>query len=145
MADDMHSEVRDTGTAMGPGVFALRRFAAGEIVETCELEIFRMPFANLPQELKNRVFDWEFLAGYEGTRTYSIHALAGGNGGMYNDNNPANMRYEAVPGKELLQFIAVRDIEVGEELTVNYSSAGGGNTSQHDNWFKKRNITPLRR
>ena len=130
---------------MGHGVFALRRYEAGETVEICEVKIIRVPFAELPAELKDRVFDWEYLAGYVGERTFGIHALALGNGGMYNDNNPSNMRYEAVPGSDLLRFIAVRDIEIDEELTINYSAIGGGNIWGDDNWFKDRNIKPIRR
>jgi hypothetical protein len=137
--------IRDTGTPMGRGVFALRRYKAGETVEVCEVEIIRMPYAELSEDLKHRVFDWGYLAKGAGERIYGVHALARGNGGIYNDNNPSNMRYEVVPGSDLLRFIAVRDIEIDEELTINYSAIGGGHTSDGDTWFKKRNIQPIRR
>lgn len=68
-----------------------------------------------------------------------------GYGSLYNGDNPANMRYEAVPeARSLIQFIAVRSISTGEELTVNYSGSNGAAESADDWWFDRRGINRVR-
>jgi hypothetical protein len=132
-------EIRDTGTAKGRGVFTLEAMAEGDIVEICPVIIFEMPFADLPAVIQTLVFDWSVLANRPGT-----HALALGYGGLYNDDNPANMRYEAIASESLLQLSAVRHIRPGEELTINYSARGGGAVWHDDNWFDRMNVKPVR-
>jgi hypothetical protein len=129
--------IQDTGTPKGRGVFATRSFAIGEIIEMCPVIILHMPFSSLPDELKTHVFDWAVLADAPDT-----HAIALGYGGMYNSDNPANLRYEADKHHRLLRFIAVRPINEGEELTVNYSARGGGAEWHDDNWFERMKIKP---
>lgn len=130
--------VKDTGTPKGRGVFAVRAFAAGEVVEACPVMPLRTPYDGLPDDIKKIVFYWEGPAGKFGTQ-----ALALGYGSLYNHNNPANMRYEIDRSTLLLRFIAVRDINIGEELTVNYNADGGAAVSDDDWWFKEKNIEPI--
>jgi hypothetical protein len=75
----------------------------------------------------------------------NMQAIAMGYGGMYNGDNPANMRYESVTeGPRLLQrFIADRGIQAGEELTVNYSGKHGASSSDGNRWFENRGIVPI--
>ena len=51
------------------------------------------------------------------------------------------MRYEGDDEAKVLRFIAIRAIEVGEELTVNYSAEGGGHESEENDWFSKMGET----
>jgi len=132
-------ELRDTGTPKGRGVFALQAFRVGDIIEVCPVVIFATPSETLPEAIDNLMFDWGVLANKPGT-----DALALGYGSLYNDDNPANMRYEAIPSEAVLRFIAVRDIKADEELTINYSARGGGATWHDDNWFDHKNLTPVR-
>jgi hypothetical protein len=83
---------------MGAGVYALRPYKADETVEVCVVEVVEMPFKSLAQEWQDRVFNWGYLTKGNGQAVPNLHALAGGFGGMYNDNNFSNMRYEALPG-----------------------------------------------
>jgi hypothetical protein len=131
--------VKDTGTPKGRGVFALRAFSTGEVVEVCPVVLFHMPFDALPEEIKKRVFHWERLAG----APPGTHALALGYGSMYNHDNPANMRYAADESGLLLRFTAVKNISVDEELTVNYNADGGGADWHDDNWFDYMKIKPV--
>lgn len=131
-------ELRDTGTPKGRGVFALQALHAGEVVEICPVVIFETPSEALPEAIDRLMFDWGVLAKKPGT-----DALALGYGSLYNDDNPANMRYEAIPSEAVLRFIAVRDIKADEELTINYSARGGGATWHDDNWFDRK-MTPVR-
>src|SRR5687767_7775471 len=91
--------VKDTGTPKGRGVFALRAFSAGEIVEECPVVILRALRAALPEEFQDRVFHWEWRPDGNGT---SVLAL--GYGSLYNHDNPANMRYEVDKPGFVLRF-----------------------------------------
>ena len=132
-------EIRDTGTPKGRGVFALQALHEGDVVEVCPVVIFATPSEVLPEALDVLMFDWGVLANTPGT-----DALALGFGSLYNDDNPANMRYEAVPSQLLLRFIAVRDIHPDEELTINYSARGGGAVWHDDSWFDGMPTAPVR-
>jgi hypothetical protein len=129
-----HACVRDTGTAKGRGVYVLRAFREGEVVEVCPVVMLRKPYEALPEEIQKLVFMWGRRDGLP-----DVQALALGYGSLYNNDNPANMRYEADRRALVLRFIAVRGISVGEELTVNYS----GSSDDNDWWFKDKNIEPI--
>jgi hypothetical protein len=135
-------EIRDTETPKRRGVFALQSFQSGEIVEICPVIVFQCPYDLLPKELQDYVFDWSDL---DVNAPKDMQAIAMGYGGMYNGDNPANLRYEAViEGVQLLQqFVAVRNINAGEELTVNYSGKRGAAVSQGNRWFEGRGIVPI--
>lgn len=133
--------VRDTGTAKGRGVFALRAFAENELVESCPVVIMRVAFASLPDELKTLVFSWGFLT----NGSSELHALALGHGSLYNHENPSNMRYVADPEGGLMRFVAVREIAAGEELTINYNAHGGGHVWNDNKWFERMNVTLIER
>ena len=127
--------VKDTGTIKGRGVFALRDFAKGEIVEQCPVIILLRAYDQLPPRIKTMVFNWGNLA-----KTNPSYALSLGYGSLYNHDNPANMRYEAIPEDSTIRYIAVRDIKNDEELTINYNAGGGSHISEEDSWFKQHNI-----
>ena len=130
--------VRETGTAKGRGAYASRRFTAGEVVEECPVILFSGSFASVPEAVRQVLFNWGHLA-----NTESMHCLALGYGSLYNHENPSNMRYEADEQRKVLRFVAMRDIAVDEELTVNYNAVGGGHESESDTWFKRMGLTPL--
>jgi uncharacterized protein len=135
-------EIRHTGTPKGRGVFALQAFQPGDVVEICPVIVFECPYHDLPAELQEYVFNWSDLDSSAGK---NMQAIAMGYGGMYNCDNPANMRYEAVTeGAQLLQrFVADRQINAGDELTVNYSGKRGAAVSEGNRWFEGRDIVPI--
>jgi len=130
--------LRDTGTAKGRGMFALPRFEEGALVEECPVVLLEAPFRALPEPLKTLVFNWGFL-----TDGPAMHALALGHGSLYNHENPSNLRYVADAQAELLRLFAVRRIEPGEELTINYNAHGGGHVWHDNKWFDRMNVRPL--
>ena len=130
--------VKDTGTAKGRGVFAARPFGAGETVEVCPVVLFRKPYEVLHKELKTVVFHWPVPEGARATQ-----ALALGYGSLYNHSNPSNLRYETDREALLLRLVAVREIEPGEELTINYNADGGAAVSDEDWWFEEKGIEQL--
>jgi uncharacterized protein len=132
--------VRDTGTSKGRGAYALRAHRAGETVEECPVVLFTGSFTSIPDEVRKLLFNWGVLADVA-----SAHCLALGYGSMYNHDNPANMRYEADAVAGVLRFVAMRDIGVDEELTVNYNAVGGGSESKDDTWFAGMGIEAWRK
>ena len=130
--------IAETGTAKGRGVFARRAFAADELVEECPVIPITAQFHSFPRELQRIVFNWGVLA-----RTTDGDAIVLGYGSMYNHDNPANMRYEADAKSLTMKFIAVRPIQAGEELTINYNAFGGGPTWDSNHWFERMNVQPL--
>lgn len=133
-----HAFIKNTGTEKGRGVYANRSYKKGEVVEKCLVIIIDQSFQKLPEELKKIVFDWGVLA--ETHKRESAIAL--GFGSMYNHDDPANMKYQADLEQELLIFTTVREINKGEELTINYNAIGGGETWHDNNWFKRMKVTP---
>ena len=129
--------IKHTGTAKGRGAYAARAHSQGETVESCPVVLFTGAYAAIPDEVRKLLFNWGVLA-----NTDSMHCLALGDGSLYNHENPANMRYEADAEAGVLRFVAIRDIAVDEELTVNYNAVGGGHESAQDTWFTHMGITP---
>ena len=127
--------VKDTGTRKGRGVFAARAFRAGEVVEECPVVLLRKPYEVLHRELKTVVFHWEVPEG-----SAAKQALAIGYGSLYNHSNPSNMRYETDGESRVVRFITVRDVEPGEELTINYNAGGGAHVSEDEWWFEEKGI-----
>lgn len=125
-------QMRDTGSIRGRGVFALHTYEAGELVEAAAVVLLNGAFETYPVELKTYVFNWAALC-----EVGHAHAVVLGYGSLYNHDNPANMHYEADPANMAMRFIAARNIAAGEELTVNYSGAGGRASSDNNDWFER--------
>lgn len=130
--------IKDTANGKGLGAFATRAYCENEVVEVCSVIAFNMPVEVMPAPLRTRVFNWDILA-----KAGFAHAIALGFGSLYNHENPANMRYSAIDSGRFLQFTAVRDIAMGEELTINYNGLGGVHVSQDNNWFDRMGVTPI--
>lgn len=128
--------IRDTGTEKGRGVFATRRIAQGEVIEVCPVVLVQ--WGEIPEALKRIVFNWGQLI-----RGEPASCVALGWGSMYNHGNPANVRYLANPDDCTLVFSAARQIDAGEELTINYNESYGDIHSSEDIWFQARGLTPV--
>ena len=110
----------------GRGIFATRDIAPGEVIETCPV-IALSPKDRLRierTELFNYFFSWP--------ETKEAAAICLGNGSLYNHSYDPNARYDKAFDGLAIRFVAIRPIEAGEEITVNY------NGSPHDQtrvWF----------
>lgn len=131
--------VKETGTARGRGVFAQRRFAAGEVVEVAPVVLCDGRFEQVPAGVRELLFDWGALAG----AGVHGHGLALGYGSLYNHANPANLRYAADAEARTLRFVAAREIAPGEELTINYNDAAGASAPDGGYWFDRHAIVEL--
>lgn len=129
--------IKDTGTPKGLGVFSSRAISSGEVIEVCPVIVLNTAFKDLPTELQRVVFSWATLA-----KESSPFAVALGYGSMYNHSNPANVRYDAMPSIRCMRFVAARDIEPHQELTVNYDAEGGGIVAGEELWFETMRVKP---
>lgn len=98
---------------MGRGVFAGRSYRAGEVIEVCP--VIRLPTS--PEgaggkALEHYVFQWG-----EGTGEL---AVALGYGSLYNHSSDPNARFNPRASRDDIVFRALRDIEAGEQVFIDY-------------------------
>lgn len=100
----------------GRGVFATRAFAAGDTVERCPAVVVSPADRHLLDgtHLFNYYFYWEGEAA----------AIALGYGSLYNHSASPSARYRKVSDADVIEFVAVRDIEPGCEITVDSTPTG---------------------
>lgn len=121
-------EVRET-EGRGRGVFARVAIEEGEVVEDC-------PVIVVPEEqveamggtiLHEYFFKWG--------GTHDAGAIALGFGSLYNHHDEPNAMYVRKYDLRMLTFVALRDIAVGEEITVSYH---GGFGERGPLWFDQK-------
>jgi len=104
----------------GRGVFATRRFEEGELVERCPT--LEVPGSEVTGLLRDYIFD-------------SVNdghvVLVLGYGMLYNHSADANLEYVQDDARTV-EFYALRVIERGEELTIDYD---------HE-WWASRAVDP---
>jgi len=98
----------------GLGVFAKEVIGEGEMIEECPALLLPVPVGDL-------FLDYRF--GYPPRLedpTYQQHALPLGYGCIYNHADDHNASWVIDERKKTFKFIALRDIEAGEEICTNY-------------------------
>lgn len=102
----------------GRGVFARREFSAGELIEAAPVLIIPdSQWASIePTILYHYTFCW-------GDKSQHA-ALAMGLGSFYNHSYTPNAEYVKRLDDETIDFIALKAIRSGEEITVNYNGEG---------------------
>ncbi len=99
----------------GRGVFTAQPIRAGSLIEICPVIV--LPETELPVIHKTELHDYYFLWGEDEKSC----AIALGFGSLYNHAYDANAEYILDLDEQTIDFYAVRDIEVDEEITVNYN------------------------
>jgi SET domain-containing protein len=66
--------------------------------------------------------------------THKQSAIALGYGSLYNHSRAANADYESYYEEEEIHIIAYKDIQPGEEVTINYNNDPNSQTPM---WFEK--------
>jgi SET domain-containing protein len=121
-------EVRNTA-AKGRGVFALAKFARGELIEAA-------PVIVIPGEQWRHVEPTVlslYIYNFGPTPEQEHAAIALGYGSLYNHSYRPNAQYIKDWDAQLIRFVALRAIEEGEEITVNYN---GSPENQTPIWFE---------
>ena len=116
----------ETVSGKGRGVFALRRIHEGEVIERAPVLVIP---ASQVEAISSTVLDHYV---YDWAPDSSVLAVALGNGSLYNHCYEPNARYTKHYDEGVLEYTALRDIEPGEEIVINY------NGDPHDKaamWF----------
>jgi SET domain-containing protein len=94
----------------GKGVFATRPYEAGEVIEICPY------IAIYERDIRGILLDYVF----EGLENNTVLCVLG-YGMLYNHSNNPNL--ETYFGEvDTMEFVALRRVEKGEELTHNYGN-----------------------
>ena len=116
-------EIRKTENK-GWGIFALRNFAEGELIESAPVIVMtgeEMILLN-QTKLHDYIFHWE-----DGKC-----CMAMGHVPIFNHASPSNCEYFQDYDEDVIEIKAVRDINAGEELTINYM---GEANEKKEVWF----------
>lgn len=104
----------------GRGVFATRRFAAGELVERCHT----VELAD--SEVTGQLGDYVYTSVKEGDVLIVL-----GYGMLYNHSADPNVEY-VQDEPSTVTFLALRTVKPGDELTIDYG----------DDWWESRGLEP---
>lgn len=110
----------------GRGVFALVSFEEGEVIETCPV----IPIPEPEVDPIGRTVLGHYFFQWGGTLDEGAVAL--GFGSLYNHTNEPNAMYVRKVSLNVIDFVALRRIEPGEEITVSYHGGFGQKTKV---WF----------
>ena len=111
----------------GRGVFALRNFKKGEIIENCPVLIFNSKERKHLEktQLNHYIYPWKSTRGA---------ALVLGFGSIYNHSFSPNADWKQNFKNTSMVFTAIKPIKKGEEITVNYNSEPDDKTPI--DWFE---------
>lgn len=103
-----------TSPGKGLGVFATEVILEGEIIEECYL--ITLPIKpNEPSSLLND-YRFEWPVGDE----MKEHVIPLGYGCIYNHNDNNNAEWRNHPRYKMFQFVAIKEIQPGEEICTYY-------------------------
>ncbi|MBC8045519.1 MAG: SET domain-containing protein-lysine N-methyltransferase [Fimbriimonadaceae bacterium] len=102
-------------TNKGRGVFTNKRIKKGQVIELCPMIVFGAK----DRDQINDTFLYEYY--FEWGHSTKKGALAMGYGSIYNHSYHPNAKYNPDFDLNILEFEAIRNIEAGEEITVNYN------------------------
>ncbi len=109
-------EYKQTASA-GRGVFATRRISGGETIE--RVPVIVVPAAEQPLIAATILDSYDFKWGDDGKST----AIALGMGSLYNHSFRPNALYRKRFADRMIEFIALREIDEGEEILINYNGS----------------------
>lgn len=118
---------------MGRGVYTQQAIEAGTLIETAPVIVMNAEERILLDKtlLHDYIFEW----GEKADRCCMALGLVP----MYNHSYEANCEYEMHFGKEVIAVKAMRDIEAGEQLFVNYN---GDWDNKEKVWFEAHISAP---
>jgi SET domain-containing protein len=113
-------------SSMGRGVFAVRKIAKDEVIEKAPVIVLPEEQWDLiePTDLRDYVFSWG--------DNDELTAVALGYVSIYNHSYTPNAMYVQAAEDVAIEIVALRDIDCGEEILVNYN---GEPDDQEELWF----------
>ena len=107
-------------------MFALRSFMKGELIEAA-------PVIDMPQTERNYIEKTKLLEYFfNWGEKNKDPAICLGYGSLYNHSYSPNAKFINNLDNRTIDFYALRDIQQGEEITVNYN---GDPNCKSDVWF----------
>lgn len=97
------------------GVFANQMIAKSEVIETCP--IIEIPKEELESIEKTNFINYIYFYGPKKEKIL----LALGFGSIYNHSYSPNATYKIFHKKRIIEFSALKNIQSGDEITVNYN------------------------
>jgi uncharacterized protein len=113
----------------GRGVFTSKKIYKDDVIEVCPVIVMKVGDIELLD--KTTLYDYYFLWEDE-ENDLKTCAIALGLGSMYNHTAPSNADYQMDTEHDTIDIIAVRNIEAGEEITINYH---GDPNDSSPTWF----------
>lgn len=110
----------------GRGVFALRNISCGEIIEAAPVVV--VPHGQVTNLAATVLDDYCFLWGDDREDVAILLGLCS----LCNHSYAPNARFVLRPTQLAIEFVALRDITEGEEITTNYN---GDPASREPVWF----------
>jgi len=102
----------------GKGVFAAKDILKGELIERCPAVLFSIDDpSNADKGILER---YCFYFGDEPNVKKAL-AIVFGYGSFYNHSYEPNAKYVRRPSEMVMDFIAIKNIKKGEEITTNYN------------------------
>lgn len=112
MAND--SVIVKKSKLLGNGVFALKDFKKGEIIESAPVLTFSPKERKILEKTKLNYYIYP----WKSTRSACISL---GFGSLYNHSYEPNADWKQNFKKEIMEYRALKDIKKGEEILVNYN------------------------
>ena len=100
----------------GLGVFAIEYIIEGEVIEECHMVTLPIPIGEPSGLLMDYRFNWP-----QDTETQE-QVVVLGNGSIFNHDDNNNAIWRDHPRYKLFQFVAIKDIPPGEEITTYYGN-----------------------
>src|SRR5262245_37046273 len=113
----------------GRGMFACRKFLRGELIERAP--IVAIDEKKWPNAAKTILSDYAFDWGENDEHA----AIALGYISIYNHSYSPNAQLVQMLDELMMEIIAIKDIEAGDEITINYN---GDPENQDQLWFTQR-------
>ena len=117
----------------GRGMFASRRFLKGELIERAPVVV--IDEKKWPNAAKTILSDYAFDWGEKDEHA----AIAMGYISLYNHSYSPNAQLEQMLNELMMEIVAIKDIEEGQEITINYN---GDPANQDPLWFTQRETRP---
>ena len=129
--DDPNSRNASVRRVRGRGrcVFARRKIAAGELIELAPVIV--IPKKQWPSVKKTILEDYAFDWG----RNDELSVIALGYVSIYAHSYSPNAKLEQLTNEQIMEVTALKAIEPGQEITINYNGDPG---NRDDLWFKVR-------
>jgi uncharacterized protein len=117
----------------GRGMFASRKFLKGELIERAP--VVAIDEKKWPNAAKTILSDYAFDWGEKDEHA----AIALGYISIYNHSYSPNAQLEQMLDELMMEIIAIKDIEAGAEITINYN---GDPENRDELWFTQRAKRP---